>query len=115
MSYDVNRNVTSDPSMGIHRIEPGTENATECSVPSLFALSQMALSKPVRGPIFTGVLSTKYTDQETGLVMYQLRAYSPGLGRFISRDLVEESGGVALYRFAFNSPENACDYLEPVP
>ena len=30
--------------------------------------------------------STKHTDDETGLVMYEYRAYSPELGRFVRRD-----------------------------
>jgi RHS repeat-associated protein len=36
--------------------------------------------------------STKYTDAETGLVMYQLRAYNPELGRWVSRDPIVEKG-----------------------
>ena len=46
--------------------------------------------------------STKYHDAETGQVMYQLRPYSPTLGRWISRDPVEEEGGPNLYGFVGN-------------
>jgi len=71
----------------------------------------MAFPKPFRGPIFAGVLSTKYTDDETGLVMYQLRAYSPGLGRFISRDPAGEEGGINLFGFVGNDPLSETDML----
>ncbi|MDI6810020.1 MAG: RHS repeat-associated core domain-containing protein, partial [Candidatus Eisenbacteria bacterium] len=36
--------------------------------------------------------SSKYTDTETGLLYYGYRYYSPGLGRFTSRDPVGEKG-----------------------
>ncbi|MBI2441628.1 MAG: RHS repeat-associated core domain-containing protein [Lentisphaerae bacterium] len=42
--------------------------------------------------------STKYYDEETALVMYQLRPYSPSLGRWLSRDPVGEDGGINLYK-----------------
>jgi len=43
--------------------------------------------------------STKYTDNETSLVYYGHRYYSPSLGRFINRDPIEEQGGINLYSF----------------
>lgn len=64
----------------------------------------MADDNPVRW-------STKHTDDETGLVMYELRAYSPGLGRFIRRDPVQERGGRNLYCFVKNRPIFAVDRL----
>jgi len=57
----------------------------------------LSTRKPFRGPIGRGVLSTKYTDDETGLVMYQLRAYSPGLGRFISTFLFLIKSQILLF------------------
>jgi len=36
--------------------------------------------------------STKYTDDETGLVYYGYRYYSPELGRWINRDPLGDSG-----------------------
>jgi RHS repeat-associated protein len=46
--------------------------------------------------------STKYTDPETGLVMYPARPYSPTLGRYASRDpLLDE---VSLLRFLAKQP-----------
>ena len=38
--------------------------------------------------------STKYTDDETGLVYYGFRFYSSGLGRWLSGDPIEEMGFV---------------------
>jgi RHS repeat-associated protein len=47
--------------------------------------------------------STKYTDDETGLYYYGYRYYSPDLGRWTSRDPIEEEGGLAIYAFCFNN------------
>ncbi len=55
--------------------------------------------------------STKYTDDETGLVYYGHRYYEPELGRFINRDPIEEDGGLNLYGFVGNNPVNFYDYL----
>jgi RHS repeat-associated protein len=55
--------------------------------------------------------STRYTDPETGLVMYPRRPYSPTLGRWLSRDPIEEAGGLNLYGFVGNGPVNAVDPL----
>ena len=55
--------------------------------------------------------STKYTDDETGLVYYGKRFYEPELGRFINRDPIEEDGGLNLYGFVGNDPVNFYDYL----
>jgi RHS repeat-associated protein len=58
---------------------------------------------------FTHRFSTKPFDAETGLVMYQLRPYEPGHGRFLSRDPIEEEGGVGLYGFVGNGPVDSID------
>lgn len=55
--------------------------------------------------------STKFTDQETGLVYYGYRHYDPGIGRFISRDVIGEAGGANLYAFVGNNPVDRWDYL----
>src|SRR5262249_44385185 len=41
--------------------------------------------------------STKFTDDETGLLYYGHRYYSPSQGRFLGRDPIEEKGGLNLY------------------
>ncbi|MDD4406252.1 MAG: RHS repeat-associated core domain-containing protein [Parabacteroides sp.] len=54
---------------------------------------------------------TKYTDNETDLVYYGYRYYSPALGRWLSRDPIEEQGGLNLYGFVNNDPVNKWDKL----
>jgi len=53
--------------------------------------------------------STKYHDTETSLYYYGLRFYSPDLGKWISRDLVGELGGLNLTGFLLNSFGNSID------
>ncbi len=55
--------------------------------------------------------SSKYTDSETGLVYFGYRYYSPELGRWPSRDPIEEQGGINLYGMVGNDPVNQVDYL----
>lgn len=52
---------------------------------------------------------TEYTD-ESGLIYFGMRYYSPALGRFLSRDPIGEVGsGANLYAFAGNDPVNSRD------
>jgi RHS repeat-associated protein len=55
--------------------------------------------------------STKFADAETGEVNYGLRIYSPTLGRFITRDPIEEQGGLNPYAFVTNNGINKWDLL----
>lgn len=55
--------------------------------------------------------SSEYFDDETGLVYYNYRYYSPELGRWINRDPIGERGGVNLYIMVDNSPINKTDLL----
>ncbi len=55
--------------------------------------------------------STKYTDVETGWCYYGKRYYAPELGRWPSRDPIEEQGGINLYGMVGNDPVNQWDYL----
>jgi RHS repeat-associated protein len=68
------------------------------------------------GPLvdsFTYWWSTKPWCPVTGLSEYQLRAYSPELGRWMSRDPIGEKiiGSANLYEFVLNSPVADCDIL----
>lgn len=54
--------------------------------------------------------SSEYFDSETKLVYYNYRYYSPELGRWLSRDPAEESGGTNLYGFVENEPISQIDY-----
>jgi len=53
--------------------------------------------------------STKLTDEESGLVYYGYRYYSPGLGRWISRDPAEETDGRNLQAYVANHAPNSVD------
>jgi RHS repeat-associated protein len=55
--------------------------------------------------------SSKYTDEETGLVYYGFRFYDPVTGRWPSRDPIGERGGVNLYGMVGNDAVNGVDYL----
>jgi len=53
--------------------------------------------------------STKYFDAETGLYYYGFRYYYPELRMWLTRDPIEESGGMNLYGFVDNDPINLID------
>jgi RHS repeat-associated protein len=55
--------------------------------------------------------SSEYFDPETSLVYYNFRYYSPELGRWMTRDPIEEQGGTNLYAMAVNDAVNGRDYL----
>lgn len=59
--------------------------------------------------------STKYQDDETGLLYYGYRYYQPSTGRWLSRDPLEELGGNNLYVFAGNAPTCRIDSLGLTP
>ena len=69
-----------------------------------FTFSATAVTLQVHnGATRDGILSTKYTDDETDLVYYGYRYYSPEMGRWISRDPIGEDGGANLLSFALNA------------
>ena len=55
--------------------------------------------------------STKYTDAESGFLNYGHRLYNPTTGSWLSKDSIEEDGGLNLYGFVLNNPINAYDIL----
>ncbi|GBC62869.1 RHS repeat-associated core domain-containing pro tein [Desulfonema ishimotonii] len=59
--------------------------------------------------------STKYHDVETGLYYYGFRYYHTELGRWISRDPIEEKGGINLYLFVENNSINLIDINGLIP
>jgi len=55
--------------------------------------------------------STKYWDTEHQALYYGYRYHKPKLGRWLSRDPIEERGDLNLLRFAANNPVSIYDLL----
>ena len=55
--------------------------------------------------------STKFTDNVTGIVHFELRPLDTETGRWSTRDPIEEQGGINLYGFVDNNAVNQWDYL----
>ena len=60
---------------------------------------------------FAYKFSTKYYCPELNMSDFGMRWYSPEVGRFISQDPIEESGGVMLYGYCGNDGVNGWDLL----
>ena len=60
---------------------------------------------------FSFKFSTKYQDSETGFYYYGYRYYDTVTGRWLSRDPIEEEGGINLYGFVANDGVNESDLL----
>ena len=71
---------------------------------TLAATGSAAMENPFR-------FSTKYADDETGLLYYGNRFYIPALGRWISKDPSGEHGGHNLYAFVANNAISSRDAL----
>ena len=63
------------------------------------------------GMPFTHRFSTKPYCTTTGLIEYQFRKYDPALGSWLSRDPIEEAGGINLYAFCGNDGISTTDYV----
>ena len=55
--------------------------------------------------------STKFTDDESGLLYYGYRYHDPAWGRWLSRDPKAESAGANLYAIAHNDVIGKVDFL----
>ncbi|MBN2641487.1 MAG: RHS repeat-associated core domain-containing protein [Victivallales bacterium] len=55
--------------------------------------------------------SSEYHDDETALVYYNYRYYNTTLGRWLSRDPIEEKGGWNLYSMVGNNAISRWDWL----
>ncbi len=53
----------------------------------------------------------QFLDLDTGYYNYGYRYYSPQIGRWLSRDPINENGGLNLYAMSANDPLNQLDYL----
>lgn len=97
--------------MEIEEFIPRPEPANEAS-PSRYrygpfgevirATGPMARANPFR-------FSTKYQDDEADLLYYGHRYYNASTGRWLSRDPIEEKGGLNVYGFVDNCPMNEID------
>ena len=65
--------------------------------------------------VFRFKYSTKYHDAETGLIYYGYRYYAPTAARWLTRDPLEEQGGINLHCFCENDGVNKVDWLGQVP
>jgi len=75
------------------------------------AFGNTTVSTGAKAADFTHRFSTKPLDAETGLYYYGYRYYSPELGRWITRDPMEEMGGVSLYIYLDNNVIGDIDYV----
>jgi RHS repeat-associated protein len=102
VAYDGNGNVCAliDASNGIHSAQYEYGPFGEL----IRATGPMAKANPFR-------FSTKFNDDETGLIYYGYRYYTPSQGIWPSRDPAGESGGRNLYAFCGNDSVNAFDVL----
>jgi len=102
VAYDLNGNV-----MGLVSAAYGTNTARYEYGPFgelIRATGPMAKLNPFR-------FSTKYQDDETDLIMYPYRPYSPSTGRFLCKDPIEEDGGANLYGCGGN---DMVDFVDPL-
>lgn len=101
-AYDGNGNIAALVNAADGVVEASYEYSPFGEV--LRATGAYAAANPFR-------FSTKWQDDESGLLYYGYRYYSARDGRFINRDLIEEAGGVNLYGFCGNDGVNRWDYL----
>jgi RHS repeat-associated protein len=101
-AHDANKNITDllDDS-GSHLVHYdyspfGEESSTVYSSPFTVSLNPFGFSN-------------EYFDETTGLVEYKYRPYFPQLGKFLSLDPIEESGGINLYGIGGNDLINNWD------
>jgi RHS repeat-associated protein len=102
VSFDGNGNVSA-----LLNVESGVTSAEYEYDPfgeTIRATGPLAKENPFR-------FSTKYADDETGLVYYGYRYYAPGMARWLSRDPIDELGGINLYLALANDPINLVDPL----
>ena len=77
------------------------------AVVASYAYDAFGRTLAATGPLadaFPHRFSTKYYDDEMGLVYYGYRFYSPSLMRWLSRDPLGEDGGLNIYGFCQNNP-----------
>jgi RHS repeat-associated protein len=102
LCYDGNGNVT------------GAVNAADGTVAARYDYNAFGETLVADGAAATALpfrFSTKFTDDETGLLYYGYRYYSPPTGRWPSRDSIAEDGGPNLYGLVGNDSLSDIDAL----
>jgi RHS repeat-associated protein len=101
-AYDGNGNVIAYVDMAT-----GAKSATY----EYNAFGETIISDGPAAELFPFKFSTRYTDNETGIIMFPLRPYSSSNGRFLCKDPIEEQGGVNQYAFVGNNALSRIDGL----
>jgi RHS repeat-associated protein len=99
-AYDGNGNVTA-----LVSATDGTESARYEYGPfaePLRVTGDVACVNPIR-------FGTQYQDDVTGDSKYLFRDYTPSIGRWLSRDPINENGGANLNSFVNNAPLSSID------
>jgi len=100
VAFDGNGNVTALVDAGSGNISAQYEYSPFGEL--IRATGPMSKQTPFR-------FSTKYQDDEAGLLYYGYRYYQPVTGRWVSRDPIEEIGSESLYAFVLNDAINQID------
>ncbi|MEI7733195.1 MAG: RHS repeat-associated core domain-containing protein [Verrucomicrobiota bacterium] len=82
-------------------------NAADSSISAVYEYGPFGEVIRATGPMaFPNAFrfSTKYMDDETGLLYYGHRYYGTSTGRWVNRDPIDTSGGVNIYAFVLNAP-----------
>ena len=102
VAYDGNGNVS------------GLTSATDGSNTSRYEYGPFGEPLRTTGPLAAAHpirWSTKVTDDESGLVYYGYRYYSPGTGRWLGKDPLGEFGSMNLYAVVANATPSTIDIL----
>lgn len=100
VAYDGNGNVTALVRGGSNPVLARYEYSAYGEL--LRATGPLARVNPFR-------FSTKFADHESGLVYYGYRYYSPVVGKWLSRDLVQEQVNPNAYLFLNNNTQSGID------
>jgi RHS repeat-associated protein len=98
--YDGNGNIT-----GYFETRSGNKVAS-------YEYGPFGETKGMYGPLARRLpfrFSSKYLDEATDQLYYGYRYYKPSAGRWISRDPIQEDGGINMYEFSKNNPINYFD------
>ena len=89
-------------------------NSSDGSTVAEYEYSPFGECIKATGPMALGNkfrFSTKYTDDETGLIYYGYRYYDAKNGRWVGREPFGENGGINLYGYCENDIINKIDFL----